>query len=314
MSSVRRLSCLALSSTALFLAAACSAGNTSHSADPTGMPEVPQPSPSVFAKETSDSLPTFPIEQYLTKVSENGQLTVAARSLIRTCMSGFGLDYKGPEVPRATLRSQDSGINKARRYGVIDLGVAETLGYHPSDGPVKEGPGQSPKPRMSDSENRVFIGDGDPLSGVKPGDKYAGKEIPRGGCSGQAAEKLGTKKLGHTAQQINNTSFGRSMENTAVKKVFQEWSTCMSAEGYKFDTPMQALGQSIAPNPTASEIAMAKTDVKCKRKVNLVGVWFTVESEIQKGLIGKQEETLVEEKKSLADALRAAANTGKNGQ
>ncbi|MEU5439010.1 hypothetical protein AB0G73_37555 [Streptomyces sp. NPDC020719] len=264
-------------------------------------------------KTPSDALPTFPIEEYLPKRSEDGQLKVAAESLIRVCMSDFGFKYMGREISGKTLSSQENGTNKPRRYGVVDIKVAESYGYHPADMPIRENATEPSGPGMSDAENRVFIGDGDPSSGVKPGDKYSGKPIPRGGCAGQAAETLGTNQLGRTAKQINNISFARSMENNAVKTVFRKWSSCMAAQGYKFDSPMRALEQSLTSQVTASEVAMAKADVNCKRKVNLVGVWFTVESEIQKELIGRQEETLVGEKKALTDALRKAAKISSGG-
>ncbi|MEV5983926.1 hypothetical protein AB0L85_02790 [Streptomyces sp. NPDC052051] len=160
---------------------------------------------------------------------------------------------------------------------------------------------------MSEIENKVFIGDQDPTNGVKPGDKVNGKTIPVGGCSGEARRRLKIKPRQRMAEKINNVSFARSQENPQVKKAIQGWSACMARSGYTYKTPLEPLESNWGDSPAPAEISTAKTDVKCKNSVNLVGTWFAIESMIQEELIARNEEVLVGDSRGFDALVRRAS-------
>ena len=55
-------------------------------------------------------------------------------------------------------------------------------------------------------------------------------------------------------------------------------------------------------------INAAKADVTCKEKVNLVGVWYGVETAYQRQSIDRNAEVLDLAKRQLADRLKLAAS------
>ncbi|MEV8284516.1 hypothetical protein AB0P45_20575 [Streptomyces niveus] len=255
----------------------------------------------------ASDIPVFPIEKYLPKVGEDARIAAASGELIRECMAGFGFTYEPPAPSQETLDSGENGANRARRYGVSSAASAAVNGFHlPKDGLG----GQQPPPGippMSEAENKVFIGDQDPATGVAPGDKVAGKEIPPGGCSGEAQRRLKIEPRQRMAEKINNVSFARSQENAQVKKALQEWSACMGRAGHTYKTPLDALDRLTGETPSPAELSAAKADVKCKDSVNLVGVWFAVESEIQETLIARNEEVLAQDGTSFDALVRRAS-------
>ncbi|MFG2170397.1 hypothetical protein ACGFMO_03255 [Streptomyces niveus] len=255
----------------------------------------------------ASDIPVFPIEKYLPKVGEDARITAASGELIRECMAGFGFRYEPPVLGQETLDSGENGANRARRYGVSSASSAAVNGFHlPKDG--AGGPPPPPEvPPMSEAENKVFIGDQDPTNGVGPGDKVAGKEIPPGGCSGEAQRRLKIEPRQRMAEKINNVSFARSQENAQVKKALQEWSACMERAGHTYKTPLDALDRLTGETPSPAELSAAKADVKCKDSVNLVGVWFAVESEIQETLIARNEEVLAQDGTSFDALVRRAS-------
>ncbi|MFG2114225.1 hypothetical protein ACGFRB_16580 [Streptomyces sp. NPDC048718] len=256
----------------------------------------------------SSETPPFPIERYLPKVGEDARIAAASTELIKKCMAGFQLQYQAPSASPETLDSDENGANRPRRYGISSISLAEANGYHLP----KEFLGDKTKaqlaPHMSEAEQKVFIGDQDPLVGVKAGDKVNGKVIPQGGCSGEAQRRLNIKPRQRMAEKINNVSFVRSQENPQVKKVFQDWSSCMANSGYSYKTPLDPLEKIVGSSPTPAEISAAKADVKCKDSVNLTGIWFAVESKIQDELIARNEETLNSDSKEFDALVRRASN------
>jgi hypothetical protein len=60
----------------------------------------------------------------------------------------------------------------------------------------------------------------------------------------------------------------------------------MRAAGYSYDSPMAPAADPRFRGPLSpAETGTAVADVDCKGRTNLVGVWFTVESEYQRPLV-----------------------------
>ncbi|MEU7292312.1 hypothetical protein AB0A76_03760 [Streptomyces exfoliatus] len=252
-------------------------------------------------------IPPFPIEKYLPKVGEDSRIAAASGEIIRECMAGFQLRYQPPAISQEALDSEENGANRMRRYGVSSSTVSTVNGYHLPKGMTGDFAPAQQGSQMSETERKVFIGDKDPTVEIKPGEKVNGKEIPSGGCSGEAQRRLKFKPRQRMAEKINNMSFAQSQENKQVKKAFQDWAACMTRSGYSYKTPMEPLEKIEGSTPAATEIATANADVRCKESTNLVGIWFAIESKIQEELIARNEEALAEDGKVFDALIRRAS-------
>ncbi|MFG2403548.1 hypothetical protein ACGFR8_04270 [Streptomyces brevispora] len=265
-----------------------------------------QPTVDDVPKLAIQDMPAFPIEKYLPAVGDDARIAAASGEFIRVCMARFGYAYKMPAINQGTLDSQENGANRVRRYGVSGATFADTYGYHLPQAGAQPAPGAETQP-MSETENKIFIGDQDPANGAEAGAKVAGKVIPPGGCSGEAQRKLGIKQRQRMAEKINNVSFARSQENPQVKKALNAWSKCMERSGHPYKSPLEPLNDIQGESAKPAEIATASADVACKDSVNLAGTWFAIESSIQEELISRNEEVLVADAKMFDSLVRRAS-------
>ncbi|SHN22550.1 hypothetical protein [Actinacidiphila paucisporea] len=263
---------------------------------------VAQPAPSHIPTLTTTSGLSLPIEAYLVPPENYTQMLRADAELVRQCMARYGFEYTPPDFsgPESSL----SPTNMSRRYGVADLSSVGTYGYHKPQTKTTRKPAAS-RP-MSESARLVFLGDS-PGSGFEHKSQvYQGRNVPKGGCSGEAQRKLGAGLNERLAEDINDASYQQSLANPTVLASFTKWSACMKQSGYSLSTPAQAPGFTLPEAPTAAEIQQAKADVTCKTRTNIVGVWFTVESAIQQGLIARNEEALTDLKVAEQSTLKKA--------
>ncbi|MFI8909594.1 hypothetical protein ACIGV8_29320 [Streptomyces albidoflavus] len=228
----------------------------------------PVPEVTAFRQIDSAADLELPVAPYLFSDAELSRLMGARELLIRECMQELGFDYQTPDGSRAV----GPRTLTERRYGLADVTQAKRDGYH------LFGPEVRPEPKLPPEQYRAVTGEG------------SGKDIPKGGCAGQAERALGGEKPfgpSDLAQTINGKSYELSMRDNRVRKVFTSWSACMRKQGYTYKDPMAAMS---APEFSAEEIGPGETeaaqhDVKCKEKVNLIGVWHAVESAYQKELV-----------------------------
>lgn len=288
---------------AISILAACSSG-----ASPHGDPKAPAPLSST-ATITDPSAESLPIQAYQITDDQYKKIDTALTSLEISCMKRFGFDY-GPYV------TPESGpptgpTQNAHRYGPVDQATAAQHGYHPARTPQTNI--GAPTHQMSDAMASV-LGSGDgPHSGPPTPATYHGTAVPKGGCEGEAEDKLniGGKDIGlhGVVNDVDASGFSRAMSDDRVTAAFASWSRCMKSAGYSYSTPNDAAndpswrGSSI-PSPT--EIATAIADVKCKQQANVVGIWFSVESAYEQQMIEQQAPQLAQVKKNIDDALRRA--------
>lgn len=206
----------------------------------------------------------LPLDDYLLSPAELRDLSAARVLLIRRCMTAAGLDYpsRADSAPKGPMTWNE------RRYGITDPDLAAVDGYGLG---AREPVSGKPAPRL-DAEQRAAL-DG-----------------PQG-CTVRAGEeqRRGDPKLDRDLpRRLTAASFARSRRDPAVVDVAREWSDCMRAKGFRYTDPLAppADRRFAGPGePAAAEIATATADVECKRRTNLVGVWFTAESAIQDGLV-----------------------------
>ena len=71
--------------------------------------------------------------------------------------------------------------------------------------------------------------------------------------------------------------------------------------------PMPKAVRSVGYSTSAAEIATARADVACKRRTDLVGIWFSVESAYQGAAIRLNAAALGQAKATMQQELRTAA-------
>ncbi|WP_328958860.1 hypothetical protein [Kitasatospora purpeofusca] len=228
----------------------------------------------------------LPIETYLLSGEQFRQLDAAQGVLVTRCVRGFGLDYSAP-TPTAPTTTQTT-----HRYDPVDSSDVSANGYHSPDPDRGRKPGAAPSlsPDVTTVLGAGLGPDGRPAPGTAA--EYRGKQLPAGGCIADAQRRLaahgGTGRDADVAVGVNYEGFERSRQDPRVLAVFRDWSRCMAERGYSYGTPGDALKDprwGATATPSAEEIATAGADVACKERVNVVGVWFTVESAYEQELI-----------------------------
>jgi hypothetical protein len=289
----------------LAVATACDASPAS-SRQPGADLVATKASPTATPTPASAASVSLPVEDYLLKNDEHSEILYASKLLVRQCMARFGFDYAVDPAWKPPVDPKGDAANMARRYGITDAKTAARYGYHLPENTLPPAPaGAQP---MSDAERNVFLGDTPRTDNSSTNSKqYKGQKIPAHGCSGDAQRKLGKGLEERLPESINDASFQQSMATPQVTAVFRSWSDCMRKSGYTFSSPLQPLRSRLSASPSAAEIHMAESDVACKQRTNLVGVWVAVESVIQKSLIEKNQEALTQVRSTARETLDRSA-------
>lgn len=245
----------------------------------------------------------LPLEVYEETYPEYVEIQEARLALESRCMSGYGFSFS-PELGTDAI-SYDAS-NMARRYGLADAAEAVRYGYYVPTYPAAASSG----PALSAQESLVLTGragPGQPQVPARGG--YDGKEIPAGGCVGQADRQLGYSPDIPLADRLDQQSLTQSQRLPRVRAVISAWSACMGRAGYQAGSPLTAalLSQQYGGPPgSALDRKIAVTDVACKQSTNLVRVWFVAESGTQEQYIAANEARLRQDAASLAALARKA--------
>ncbi|MGY0063245.1 hypothetical protein ACWY4P_43040 [Streptomyces sp. LZ34] len=83
-----------------------------------------------------------------------------------------------------------------------------------------------------------------------------------------------------------------------MEKAFKDWSACMRKAGYKSSSPVWITSNSewAAPKASSKEIKTAVADVRCKQRLNTVGVWVQVVKEYEEKYIKENPDFYAEQK------------------
>ncbi|THA72810.1 hypothetical protein E6P78_01330 [Streptomyces sp. A0958] len=300
---------------AAVLLAACSSTTDGGPGDEKSEPEV-----SATPTMLSTSGLKLPLDAYDATREETEALQEGQGVLISRCMERFGFRYSLPARPA----SPASGRQSARIFGVVDPDEAARYGYSV---PGEERAPARTSPRLTASEEIALNGAPDlkptdmPKSQAEAEKKGGGKEringraVPVGGCSREAFLKLYAPEPNAVDAiyvfNLKAQAESQAREDSRTKTVNTSWSDCMARKGHTATDPMNATTElGIADDALASPAAItaAKADVGCKKEVNLVGVYFAVQSSYENRLIDKNAETLDLAKKQLSDRLKLAAS------
>jgi len=230
----------------------------------------------------------LPIDDYGQTLEEQGTVSMARGILIGRCMASYGFHYD-PAADRAEQERFkhnaiiDNGLyGNIRRYGVTTATIASRIGFHmPStvDQPASPRRPTNGLGDLPETGEKLLVGSG--------AGKVNGKDVPPGGCVGQAdAQLAGTAEISRAelVAKIRADSYQASLADPKVKTAFAAWARCMAKRGYRYPDPRRSgtdfdIG---VPEVTPAEIAAATTDVACKQAVDLVDIWSTFEINYQR--------------------------------
>jgi len=261
----------------------------------------------------------LPMQDYIPSAQQLSRLGRAQRILTAQCMARYGYGYRIPELPE---RPSEGGEN-GRRYGLTDPEAAASTGYGADEA---NQPAKPARPSMDAVETLVLSGSGklDPKtlpktqaeaekSGRSDGE-VNGKPVPVGGCTREGYLKLwmpaADSRDPMRVQDLDAEAYSRSRQDSRVVAATTAWTECMAKKGYHAKNPVSPqpeLGLTPATFTSPEGVTAATADVGCKREVNLVGIWYSVESAYQNRLIEKNTELLRATGKQQDDALRLAA-------
>ncbi|QFQ94959.1 hypothetical protein F9278_00695 [Streptomyces phaeolivaceus] len=297
----------ALALAAAALVSGCSADGDASGASAPELGEVPR-------VRGSADIPDLPLDAYVLTKEQYQSYLKAQRLLIRECMSRFGFDFRALDVVLDPEKVPDLRPDKTRYYFLVDANSAAASGYRAPDrtpsGGNDEGSGEDTTPTAA--ERAV-------LAGSNAGKQVAGERVPKGGCQGEANRATLGEDGTATFMKLPNERVAiraRVDADERVRDVFAEWSTCMDKSGYDYDDPMQANDDDRWKTPApagGAEIQVAKADVDCKRRTNVVGVWWAVQAAYEKQYIEKNAERMADVKHTVDAVLRNSGRLAGSG-
>jgi hypothetical protein len=245
----------------------------------------------------------LPLEQYMMTYPEEVALGEVSHRMTTECMARYGFHYVPTPAGDNPSPSIDAA-NMVRRYGIMDLAPARKNGYH-----LAYAAGQRPAPsKVTAAEYLVLTGRAgaeEAQSTAKP--NYHGREIPAGGCLGEAARKSGDNVDQTLVERLNKDSLDRSQTEPQVRAAIGAWSACMKKAGYTIANPLVAGDHIGGDSPSGPEIDQAVADVSCKAKTGIVQVWYRADAALQREEIEQNQPALAKVKQQLQAALRNAA-------
>ncbi|WP_230537044.1 hypothetical protein [Streptomyces sp. OUCMDZ-3434] len=247
---------------------------------------------SVMDRELGATL-SLPIAAYSFTASEAALLRDAENLTTKKCMARYGVEYSAISA----ISDQDSPAD--RRYGISSFNEAKKYGYHMPSTPSFE------EESVSDEARAL-------LYGTVTSGKFRGQDVPVNGCAGEGVERLRVKEQSQrgarAAGMIAKKSFIESMESVPVREAMRVWSICMSGKGYRYESPLEAMGDQkfLGDGVSAAEKRTARADLECKDESSLPEIWFVSESGVQQRMIEENLELLDELQESHDLRLRLA--------
>lgn len=237
----------------------------------------------------------LPVEAFKLTSADLAVIERTRVKLVTTCLARFGVSVTLPPPVDASAYGPVSLTD--RRYGITDdtLAARHGFGLGPRDPALQPKPSQ---PTLSPDGRTALTGQG-------PSEIH-GIAVPKGGCLAQADRELDADLPAGVnqdlPQRLQFDSFEQSKKDPAVLAVFKNWSACMAEAGYRYNTPLDSVADprftELRP-ASAEAIRVARADIRCKQRTNLVGVWFGVDSAYEQLEIRQRSE-------SFQLALRAA--------
>lgn len=255
---------------------------------------------------------TLPLDSYVS--APVVEILEAENVLVHNCMADFGFtgEYLNIDSPETHPPPNH------HRYWLVSNSDATALGYlSPWAGAAKEKLASNID--WSQVEVTLLLG--------REARFYEGREIPEGGCLGEARRKLaqGAPKIPEMegapivedgsgtsvamiADHLADESFDHMIEDSRVKDAVAQWRTCMAGQGLEYESPREANNDPkwYGDVPSAEEIETAKADVACKEQVDLVSTMATVETAYQHRALETNADALAKVREAIDTRLENA--------
>lgn len=118
---------------------------------------------------------------------------------------------------------------------------------------------------------------------------------------------------------LEKSPLAESQKDPRVRQVISAWSACMKKAGYEYPADPYAPGNDPRFNtpdhrytPAPGEIETAVADTRCAIQTDLVGTWFSIETEYQNTVVRKNQARLKQCRHSRDAVLQKAAAVVKN--
>ncbi|MGY5115957.1 hypothetical protein ACWC2H_08835 [Streptomyces sp. 900105755] len=298
---------------ALAAAAVAATGCSAAEGSPTHGASEPEVSAIPVLADSADL--ALPLDAYEGTPEERELLVKAQQVLTTRCMDRLGFDYQPPQRSGAAKESPNSRI-----YGVTDPETAARYGYR-SPEETKSAATRAKGEPLSKAEETALFGAPDlrpdelPKNQQEAERKSGDGGVPVGGCIRESFLKLYAPDPESVdvlyVFQLKSEADTRARTDSRIERVNARWSACMAKSGYQAKEPMKAteeLGFTDAELGGPQAITAATVDVACKKKTNLVGTYYAVQSAYQRRLVEEHAETLNLARRQLRDRLRLAAS------
>lgn len=235
----------------------------------------------------------LPFDAYTHSLAGLYTIANAQDLLTRECMAARGQRWEAIERP-----TDVKDLRNRRRYGVIEMGVAERVGYHAPAGlltPLEvERRYDARDSTLTESQTAAVFGPG--------------------GCADEAAARLTPAKSPdlELVDRLSRDSLADSQEEPPVASAMGTWRECLRGMGFDYESPFAAMSDARwwADDGAAAsrdEKAVAVADVRCKERTGLVEAWHAGEMEIQRKQI-RRHSSYFEELGAATEAELAAAH------
>jgi hypothetical protein len=241
----------------VFLAAGCAA--PPQEVSKTVLAAAPEPT-----KEVTHLV--LPLDRYQLSVNDIYLIESAKDHVTRGCMKKRGYDWEVIDH-----RKQYPDVRNRRRYGVIEMQVAQEMGYKSNARLLGS---TDVTARKMDREARL-----DPKARKAALD-------PADGCYKLAGDQLerGNEENEDLVNKLNVNSLDEALKSPRVAPGMRSWVRCIAAKGHVYkdfyiasEDPRWAKSKT----PSRAERETAVADVACKQKADLVKVLSETEQSIQ---------------------------------
>lgn len=234
----------------------------------------------------------LPFDAYSPSLSALYAVSNAQDRLILECMKAAGQEWKVIQRP-----TNLEDLRNRRRYGVIEMKIADEYGYHVPTGLLTP----------ADVEHKYDAREAS-LSESQKALAYA-----KDGCGSEAVRQLRPEAEGDQALliKLDHESLAGSQRDPVVAAALRSWRECVRQQGFTYQDPFAAISDeqwwaddTAGPSPT--EIAVAVADVRCKEQAGLIDAWQAAEVRLQEDMIAKNPDYFHKLSASLEHDLTAA--------
>ncbi|MGN9911158.1 hypothetical protein ACTMTJ_26745 [Phytohabitans sp. LJ34] len=255
----------------------------------------------------------LPFDAYTHSLAGLYAIENAKDLLTRECMEARGQTWEAIERP-TNLKD----LRNRRRYGVVEMGVAERVGYHAPAGLLTplavERRYDAREGTLTESQTAAAFGPG--------------------GCADEAATRLQPARSPdlELVDRLSRDSLDDAQQVPPVASAMGAWRECLRGMGFDYATPFAAMSDARwwaddaaeasddaaeasgdgagasgdGAGASGDEKAVAVADVRCKERTGLVEVWHAAEVEIQRKEI-RRHPSYFEELGAATEAELAAA-------